>query len=137
MAKENLIYNSLRLNVNNPQHQKINQVLQKLNRTVYKSKNQFIADALEFYINHYGQEHFIEKEEEAEPFVRRGEFEELQNRMIDKAVNEARNEVIRVLGGVISGMGNLTVKTTGKDMNDAEEEVDEVMTGLAAGWMEG
>lgn len=137
MAKENLIYNSLRLNVNNPRHQKINQVLQKLNRTVYKSKNQFIADALEFYINHYGQEHFIEKEEEAEPFVRRGEFEELQNRMIDKAVNEARNEVIRVLGGVISGMGNLTVKTTGKDMNDAEEEVDEVMTGLAAGRMEG
>ena len=45
MEKENLVYNSFRLNMNNPQHVKINNVLKNLNPKIFKSRNQFIADA--------------------------------------------------------------------------------------------
>ena len=36
---------SVRLNMNNPQHVKINNVLQNLDSNIFKSKNQFIIDA--------------------------------------------------------------------------------------------
>ena len=41
---------SVRLNMNNPQHVKINNVLQNLDSNIFKSKNQFIIDACQFYI---------------------------------------------------------------------------------------
>ena len=37
---------SVRLNMSNPQHVKINDVIQNLDPKIFKSKNQFIIDAL-------------------------------------------------------------------------------------------
>ena len=54
---------SVRFNMNNPQHVKINNVLQNLDPNIFKSKNQFIIDACQFYIDHYGEEQFMEKKE--------------------------------------------------------------------------
>lgn len=50
---------SVRLNMNNPQHVRINNVIQNLDPKIFKSKNQFIIDACKFYIDHYGEEEFI------------------------------------------------------------------------------
>lgn len=54
MAKDNLITNTFRLNMNNPTHVKINKVLKNLNPKIYKSRNQFLIDAAVFFIEHYG-----------------------------------------------------------------------------------
>ena len=47
---------SVRLNMSNPQHVKINDVIQNLDPKIFKSKNQFIIDAIQFYIDNYGKE---------------------------------------------------------------------------------
>lgn len=104
MARENLIYNSFRLNMNNPQHVKINNVLKNLNPKIFKSRNQFMADAVEFYIEHYGDESFIKHNEEDKIlFVTQDELEDIKKELIQTAMTEARKEVIRLLGGVIAG----------------------------------
>ena len=45
---------SVRLNMSNPQHVKINDVIQNLDPKIFKSKNQFIINAIQFYIDNYG-----------------------------------------------------------------------------------
>lgn len=130
MARENLIYNSFRLNMNNPQHVKINNVLKNLNPKIFKSRNQFIADAVEFYSEHYGDESFIEHYKEHEiQFVTQEEIEEIKTELIDIAMTEARKEVIRLLGGVISGMQVLNPATNSNvPISVPEQQDDEVVS---------
>ena len=137
MAKENLIYNSFRLNMNNPQHVKINNVLKNLNSKIYKSRNQFIADAVEFYIEHYGEEGFLEREEEQDmQFVTRKEMDAIRMELIDIAMTEARKEVIKILGGVVSGM-QVVKPAPGSSTADnvPEQQDDEVVSEWAARYM--
>lgn len=52
---------SVRLNMSNPQHVKINDVIQNLDPKIFKSKNQFIIDAIQFYIDNYGKETLLSR----------------------------------------------------------------------------
>jgi hypothetical protein len=91
--------------MNNPQHVKINEVMKNLNPKIYKSRNQFLVEAAIFYIEHYGEDAFMEHEEGIEKeYLSREDLESLKAELIETAMKEARQEVIRVLGGVISGM---------------------------------
>ncbi|MDD3204962.1 MAG: ATP-binding protein [Lachnospiraceae bacterium] len=104
MAKDNLITTSFRLNMNNPKHVKINNVLKNLNPQIYKSRNQFMIDAAVFFIEHYGDENFMERKENEEMhLVTREELEVIKKELVQTAMTEARREVIRLLGGVIAG----------------------------------
>ncbi len=112
MVKDNLITTSFRLNMNNPKHVKINNVLKNLNPQIYKSRNQFLIDAAVFFIEHYGDENFMEhKEDEEIHFVTQDELEVIKKEMIQNAMTEARREVIRLLGGVIAGAKNVNQET--------------------------
>ena len=97
---------SVRLNMSNPQHVKINDVIQNLDPKIFKSKNQFIIDAIQFYIDNYGKETFVikKKEKERAEYIRSEDIDDIKEEVIEAATNEARKEVIRLLGGVISGM---------------------------------
>lgn len=132
---------SVRLNMNNPQHVKINNVLQNLDPNIFKSKNQFIIDACQFYIDHYGEEQFMEKKErKTESFISVEDIDEIKAELIEVAMNEARKEVIKLLGGVISGMnvGQSVVRpsTYNKDEEPTEDVMDDAdVAGLAMSWM--
>ena len=132
---------SVRLNMNNPQHVKINNVLQNLDPNIFKSKNQFIIDACQFYIDHYGEEKFMEKKErKRESFISVEDIDEIKTELIEVAMNEARKEVIKLLGGVISGMnvGQSVVRpsTYIKDEEPTEDVMDDAdVAGLAMSWM--
>ena len=132
---------SVRLNMNNPQHVKINNVLQNLDSNIFKSKNQFIIDACQFYIDHYGEEQFMEKKErKRESFISVEDIDEIKAELIEVAMNEARKEVIKLLGGVISGMnvGQSVVRpsTYIKDEEPTEDVMDDAdVAGLAMSWM--
>lgn len=132
---------SVRLNMNNPQHVKINNVLQNLDPNIFKSKNQFIIDACQFYIDHYGEEQFMEKKErKRESFISVEDIDEIKAELIEVAMNEARKEVIKLLGGVISGMnvGQSVVRpsTYIKDEEPTENVMDDAdVAGLAMSWM--
>lgn len=133
---------SVRLNMNNPQHVKINEVIQNLDPKIFKSKNQFIIDALQFYIDNYGRETFVvkKKEKERAEYIRSEDIEDIKAEVIEAATSEARKEVIRLLGGVISGM-NVVQPIVRPVLEEKEEEPDsdvmndEDVAGLAMGWM--
>jgi len=133
---------SVRLNMNNPQHVKINEVIQNLDPKIFKSKNQFIIDALQFYIDNYGRETFVvkKKEKERAEYIRSEDIEDIKAEVIEAATSEARKEVIRLLGGVISGM-NVAQPIVRPVIEEKEEEPDndvmndEDVAGLAMGWM--
>ena len=132
---------SVRLNMNNPQHVKINNVLQNLDPNIFKSKNQFIIDACQFYIDHYGEEQFMEKKErKRESYISVEDIDEIKAELIEVAMNEARKEVIKLLGGVISGMNVsqsvIRPSTYNKDEEPTEDVMDDAdVAGLAMSWM--
>ena len=128
MGKENLVCNTIRLNMNIPQHVKINEILCSINKDICKSKNQFIIDAIEFYVEYYGKEMLVKEEIDA-----------IKQDLMEAAMTEARNEVIRVLGTAIAGRGIVQIAPAVAESEDNEEQKelvdDEVLSGLASGWM--
>ena len=133
---------TIRLNMHNPDHVLINNVIQNLDPKIFKSKNQFILDACKFYIDNYGSETFIAKKKDNEraEYIRSADIEDIKTEVIEAAINEARKEVIRLLGGVISGMnvGHPVIMQAAN--SEAQEPAEDVMddadvAGLAMGWM--
>lgn len=88
---------SVRLNMSNPQHVKINDVIQNLDPKIFKSKNQFIIDAIQFYIDNYGKETFVIKKKEKE----RAEY--IRSEDIDDIKETAKCQA----GGMITTQQNL------------------------------
>ncbi|BFL44646.1 MULTISPECIES: ATP-binding protein [unclassified Ruminococcus] len=133
---------TIRLNMHNPDHVLINNVIQNLDPKIFKSKNQFILDACKFYIDNYGSETFIAKKKDNEraEYIRSADIEDIKTEVIEAAINEARKEVIRLLGGVISGMNVGQPVIMQAANSEAQEPAEDVMddadvAGLAMGWM--
>ncbi|MFI3172728.1 MAG: hypothetical protein R3Y58_10270 [Eubacteriales bacterium] len=138
MAKDHLVYISLRVNVNNPQHEKVNNVLKNFNESI-KSKNQFFMDAAEYYIDNIGSENLTvegekEKERQAE-FVTRKEFDDVMESMKRDSAVQIREEMIRLLGGALLG-GVPHVDMSKKKVEDDyyQIEEDDTLQGLADQW---
>lgn len=133
---------TIRLNMHNPDHVLINNVIQNLDPKIFKSKNQFILDACKFYIDNYGSETFIAKKKDNEraEYIRSADIEDIKTEVIEAAINEARKEVIRLLGGVISGMNVGQPVIMQAANSEAQEPAEDVMddadvAGLAMRWM--
>ena len=133
---------TIRLNMHNPDHVLINNVIQNLDPKIFKSKNQFILDACKFYIDNYGSETFIAKKKDNEraEYIRSADIEDIKTEVIEAATNEARKEVIKLLGGVISGMNVGQPVLMQAANSEAQEPTEDVMddadvAGLAMGWM--
>ena len=133
---------TIRLNMHNPDHVLINNVIQNLDPKIFKSKNQFILDACKFYIDNYGSETFIAKKKDNEraEYIRSEDIEDIKAEVIEAAINEARKEVIKLLGGVISGMNvgqPVIMQAANSEAQEPAEDVldDADVAGLAMGWM--
>ena len=133
---------TIRLNMHNPDHVLINNVIQNLDPKIFKSKNQFILDACKFYIDNYVSETFIAKKKDNEraEYIRSADIEDIKTEVIEAAINEARKEVIRLLGSVISGMNVGQPVIMQAANSEAQEPAEDVMddadvAGLAMGWM--
>ena len=133
---------TIRLNMHNPDHVLINNVIQNLDPKIFKSKNQFILDACKFYIDNYGSETFIAKKKDNEraEYIRSADIEDIKTEVIEAAINEARKEVIKLLGGVISGMNvgqPVIMQAANSEALEPTEDVmdDADVAGLAMGWM--
>ena len=133
---------TIRLNMHNPDHVLINNVIQNLDPKIFKSKNQFILDACKFYIDNYGSETFIAKKKDNEraEYIRSEDIDDIKAEVIEAAINEARKEVIKLLGGVISGMNvgqPVIMQAANREAQEPTEDVmdDADVAGLAMGWM--
>jgi len=143
MAKDNTSFYSFRLNLDNPQHRKINKVIKDLNLSIFKSKNQFIADAVEAYIDSFERDDVTEEGRTQKAkrmgYVSRSDLEQIKEEMRYELMSEVRNEVIKLLGGVVAGMqinSNASpITTDGKrEEDDKQDEVDETLEKLAMDW---
>lgn len=137
--QDHILKASCRFNINNQQHKKVYDVLMDLDPSIAKSKSQFLIDAAEFYIDNFGKEVLTTKHTDNSPYVTRQEFEVLEQQMIDKAVTEARNEVIRLLGGMLCGarvsVPVIEATEEKKTVSEEPEEDDDTMAALATQWM--
>lgn len=122
MALDHIIKHSCRFNIKNPQHRKVNDVLTNLDPDVCKSKSQFLINAAEYYIDHFGKDAFTEATRDESPYVTKKELKDIENRTVEAAVTQARNEVIKLLGGVISGLGNISVIPQRGKMEEVKQE---------------
>jgi len=124
MARRHIMESTFRLNLLNPQHAKINEVIKGLNPKIYKSKNQFLIEACEFYIDHYGEDDIPSKEEKRyEQFVTRDEIEQIKKEIEYSAMTEARKEVISLLGGALAGVKNSQPVMVASPQEDMEEQM--------------
>ena len=140
MSQENLVFNSLRMNMNNPQHAKINEVLCQVDKDVCKSKNQFILDAIEYYVDHFGQESFVKSKDETVSYISRNDIDLIKAELMDAAMTEARREVIRILGTAVMGRNvplpatEPITKESGSTENVRQKD-DDTVAGLASEWI--
>ena len=134
----NVVFNSIRMNMNNPQHVKVNAVLSNLDNNVCKSKNQMIIDAIEFYIDHFGKEEFTAiSEEKSSRFITVDDLEKVKAELTESVLTEARREVIRLLGTAVSGRVIIDSEKITVPVEESPKVKDDVVVSdLATGWME-
>lgn len=136
------MYHNFRLSRRNPIHIRINEILSDLNKDVYRSKNQFIADALEYYINALENDTMTNseniKKQKMNTYVTKGELELLKENIKNEVVKEVQKEMISILGNFSGNMAKRIVadnlKTIDKDNDDLNENT--TLLGLAEMWGE-
>lgn len=133
MSDKNVAKHSLRLNLRNEQHLRIQKVLSSLDKDIYKSENQFIVNALDFYISSFDNDDIMGTDrQKAKPeFVTR---EELAG--IGKEIkSEVKDEIIRLLGAALVGGQPVAVpERRTENIQRVEQEESPVVTDLANQW---
>lgn len=144
MARSNVANHSLRLNLDNEQHRRVEKVLAGLNLDVHKSINQFLVEAADAYIRKLeGSEltyddipkksdtRYLTMDDIAE--VRREIKDELQREMIGILTSHILTEKIKLMPEM-----QITTKVPEQRQagNQIEDEVgaDETTIGLASSW---
>lgn len=135
MGKSNIGYHSLRLNLDNEQHRRVQKILLNLNTSVYKSVNQFLIDAADDYIRKLEGEELTREEEHRKPekptYVTQKDLDDIRREI----KMELKDDIIHVLGKALAGgqvrpMKDITQETTSVERN----ETDAAMTGLVSNW---
>lgn len=134
-------YHNVRCSRNNPQHVYVNKILSDLNMDIYKSKNQFIIDAVEAYCKMLNQDDLtvnatIERARK-EGYVRRKDLDEIKKDICSRVVKEVQQEVISMLGTALAAKQSVNVtEETIKVKEDNFGEVNDAVVGLATNWVE-
>ena len=138
MAMEHIVRHTCRFNVKNPQHKRINEVLANLNSDVCKSKSQFMIDAVEYYIDHFGKEAFMTVKKSPVDYVTREELSKLEDKIIREAVIAAKDEMLRIsLGAKEDKVSKAYVPEPTQEVSRLDEEIidDEIISNLAMSYL--
>lgn len=112
MAEKNIIRFSLRLNLKNEQHSKIYKVLSTLDKDVHKSENQFILNAIDFYIQSFEDDGIMDRlrQRDKPEYVTADDLADMR-REIESSM---KDDLIRLLGSAMMGSpaARETVSTT-------------------------
>ena len=143
MAKSNICYHNVRLNLDNEQHRRVHRILADLNTDIHKSVNQFIVDAVDSHISSLSGESLVKgngERKKAEGYVTRDELDG----MWAETKNEVKNEIILLLatalGGGAARAAETAVRRGGMDAaavktaDGTKEADDPTMMELVDGW---
>lgn len=134
MAKGNIVYHNIRMNLDNEQHRRIHAVLAELNTDVHRSVNQFLIDAADFYIESLnGESVHIGKKSKTEP-ISSEDLQKLRTELKD----ELKNEIIMLLGtALVKGTGAMPwmgAENTYERNETKEPEYNPLVESLVDGW---
>lgn len=135
MAKGNITFHNLRINLNNEQHRRVHRVLKDLNTDVHKSVNQFLIDAADYYITMLQEGVTKEEKKSAESqYITWDDMDRIRKEIKD----EMQREIIMVLGMALAG-GQVNKMQEVKMVREykaeeQEESADTTMVGLADMW---
>ena len=130
-------------NLDNEQHCRIHKVLAELNTEIHKSVNQFIVDAVDYYIRGLNDESLVkgagEPKKEA-GYITREDLDGIRSEL----KNEVKSEIIMLLGAALgagtvrvaegaTGRGGMDIKET-ETAGDTKETEDPTMMELVDGW---
>ena len=136
MDRDDVFY-SMRLSMYNSQHIKVNSVLRKVDKSICKSKNQFMVDAIEFYIDHFGKENLIPNQNQEEvTYITKDDLEQIKNEFMEQVIAEARREVIHLLATAVVDKETIKKEKYIPRVEEQKVEDDTVMLDLASSWME-
>ncbi len=129
MAKSNICYHNMRLNLDNEQHCRVHKVLVELNTEIHKSVNQFIVDAVDYYIRSMDDEDLVntsvEKKQTAE-YITRADLDGVR----EELKNDVKNEIIVLLGAAFgAGTGRMMEGTTRKNVDIPAEKAADIAGG--------
>lgn len=136
------MYHNFRLSRRIPSHIRINEILSDLNKDVYRSKNQFIADALEYYINALENDTMTNSEnikrQKENIYVTKGELELLKESIKNEVVKEVQKEMISILANFTGNIAKGITPDNSENENTEEEDLNEnpTLLGLAEMWGE-
>lgn len=101
MAEKDIVRFSLRMNLKNEQHSKIYKVLAALDKDVHKSENQFILNAIDFYIQSFDDDGIMDvlRQKDKLRYVTADDLEDMR-REIESSM---KDELIRLLGSAMMG----------------------------------
>lgn len=136
MGNPDVASHSLRLNLRNEKHLRVEKALEQINPKIFKSLNEFMIDAIDFYIKYLDGENIAiraDKGLQDNQWATKEELEEMK-RVIEKNVKE---EVIQLLGMALSSqslqqreaLSNETVKEIEEDGITDTAAID-----LVVGW---
>lgn len=141
MAKSNICYHNVRLNLDNEQHCRVHKILAELNTEIHKSVNQFIVDAVDYYIRSLNDESLVkmaEGQKKEAGYITREDLDGIRSELR----NEVKSEIIMLLGAAL-GAGTVRVVEGGtgsmdsmtmKAADDTKETDDPTMMELVDNW---
>lgn len=135
--KYDVVQYCLRLNLNNPKHLEVHNILQNLNKDMHKSQNAFMVAAIIRNSANYSDEELLTEaaaeKKNREKFITKGEFEKLK----DDLRNELMKEITALLISSLS-KGNIDVKGITSSAEPKSDtcvgEYDETLADLSKSW---
>ena len=101
MNKYNYRTYTIRLKMDDPQQAKIVNVLDDLNKVIHKSVNQFVVDAIEFYMQHFNEAQLTKANNEKHPepeFVTEERLKQVLSDRDSKIPEIVCEQLIRMIG---------------------------------------
>lgn len=131
---------SLRLNLDDEQHRRVEKVLSNLNLDVHKSINQFLVEAADAYIKRLEGSDltYEDMNKKAEiPYVTKEDMDNMGREIKDELQKEMIGTLVSYLINAkviqMPEMGNIK-GTTVQNMSEEDTSADETTIGLAASW---
>lgn len=119
----------LRFSMDNPRHVKVYQILENLNLKIYKSKTQFIINAIEAYIEEKDEETLTRKKKKRkDEFMTREQFQQEREQMKSEIRTELYQELISYLANSAMSGAIRQMPVNNQQITKEEPRQQEVIT---------
>lgn len=126
--KDKGVYHNVRCSMSNKQHVEVHKVLSDLNLDIFKSKNQFIIDAIEYYIKALNQEDLTNTA--AMEHIRAGQkegktdMESMKKEIISEVTLAVQTSVISLLMTEIAKIKAESYRNNQSFEDDEEDDIE-------------